>query len=157
MIRSARGPLGAALLAAALFTACNDASDSRRLLLEQLAQRESFWATNGAASYTIEMTRECNCPDIFQVRLEVMNGVVVSGVHVFSGDTLTAEEIALQYTVPDLFELVRDALERGAATTNVAYNQDYGFVEQLYIDYDPRRTTDDIAITVDDFVPAGGQ
>jgi hypothetical protein len=148
----------AALMLAALFTAACDSTgpDTRRIFLEELARQEAIWADVGPASYTIEMTRRCNCPDTAMVRLEVTNDVVLAGTHIATGVELTPAELLTQYTVLDLFDVARDALNRGVASMTVSYDPVYGYVNLLLVDYDARRNTDDLIITVDDFMEGTG-
>ena len=149
----------AVLLLAALFTdACDSTGpDTRRLFLEELARQEAIWADVGPASYTIQMTHRCNCPDSANVRVAVTNDVVLSGVHVASGIELTTAELLARHTVNDLFDVARDALSRGVASLTISYDPEYGFVNLLLVDYDAGRSTDDILITVEDFVEGAGE
>lgn len=153
-----RLPALSLMVAALAVTACDAGGpESRRILLDQLAAQEAVWGETGSASYMLEMTRDCVCADDanrWQVSLDVVDDEVVSGVHVFTGEALTTEELALQYTVEDLFDVVRDALNRGVASVTISYNNDYGFVEQLYVDYDARISSDDVIIVVDGYTPA---
>jgi hypothetical protein len=152
MIDNRRAAIGS-LLVLLLFAACETTGpDNRRAFLDQLAAQEAVWAAAGPSSYTIEMTRQCNCPDSANVRLDVADDVILSGVDVASGTALTEAELEGQYTVVGLFDLVRDALNRGVPSLTISYDTDFGFVDLVYIDYDARRSTDDVLITVDDFV-----
>lgn len=154
-----RRALSVSMIAASLALAACDTGgpESRQILLDQLANREAFWNANGSSSYTLEMTRNCTCEDesrIWQVSLEIVDDEVVSGEHVFSGNALTTEELAQQWVIEDLFDIARDALNRGVASISIGYNQDYGYIEILVIDYDARTATDDDYITVDGYTPA---
>jgi hypothetical protein len=158
-MRSIRRVAALPLLVAALALAACDTGGpgNRRILLDQLANREAYWAANGSANYTVLMIRDCFCDDDdrkWQVSLDVVNNEVVSGMDTFDNVELTEAELALQYTITDVFDIVRDALNRGAATVNIAYNIDYGYVEQLYVDYNPRRSDDDLILTVGGYTPA---
>lgn len=143
-------------LAMAALACDSTGTDFRDDLENQLRAREAFWNQNGSASYTVRIERVCNCPDVYDVRLTVVDSVKTSGTHIFSGDPLTAAELADQITLPEFFALVRDVLNREVPQVSVSYNPDYGFVQFLYIDFDFTKLDDDVQFTVSEYVPATG-
>ena len=127
--------------------------DVHAQLRTQLRAHEAIWSENGAASYSVQITRRCLCEDPYDVELEIVDGEIVSGTHVFSGDPLTEGELAEQLTLPDLFDLVEDALDRRVPSVSVSYNAENGFVQYLLIDYSEAGTSDDVEYAVEEYTP----
>lgn len=127
--------------------------DTRDQLRSQLRTHEEEWAENGASSYSVRIERHCLCTDPYDVTLQIVNDEIVSGVHVFSGDALTDEELAEQLALPDLFDIVEDALDRRVPGVSVSYYPEVGFVEHLYVNYDGGATNDDVEFLVSEYAP----
>lgn len=127
--------------------------DIRSHLQSQLDSQEARWADSGTGTYTLRTERHCECTNQYDVALNVVDGVAVSGVHAFSGDPLTPAELDAQLTVADLFAVVQDAIDRRVAALAVQYNQEFGYVQRLRIDYDGRTVTDDVEFIVTEFTP----
>lgn len=144
----------AAFVIAGSTVACDTTGpDVQSQLRTQLRAHEAVWSENGAASYSVQVTRRCLCEDPYDVELEIVDGQIVSGTHVFSGDPLSEAELAEQLTLPDLFDLVEDALDRRVPSVSVSYNATFGFVQYLYIDYTEGPTSDDVEYVVEEYTP----
>lgn len=145
----------ACLVAVVLALAACDVTgpDVQTQLMRQLRTNEALWAQEGAGTYSIRIELHCVCAEPYDVRLQVVDGEVESGVHVFSGDALTQAELAEQLTLADFFDVVEDALNRRVAGVSVSYNQDAGYVQHLYIDYNGGTTGDDVEYFMSEYVP----
>jgi uncharacterized protein DUF6174 len=149
MIRHAiRAALGVLVLAA-----CGDATGP----LDELLANRGKWLGHAIPSYTIDASRYCFCPQIWPqpVRLRVVDGVIVEGVVVATGDTLTPAELATSgyRTVDDLFDVVLDALARHAATLQVTYDAELGYPLEIAIDYDLRAVDEEITFRAANVAP----
>ena len=145
----------AVLVAAVLALAACDVTgpDVQAQLMRQLRTHEALWAEKGAETYSIRVELHCACTDPYDVELQVVDGEVVSGVHVFSGDVLTPEELAVQLTVVEFFDVVEDALNRRVAGVSISYDQDIGYVQHMYIDYNGGATSDDVEYFISEYTP----
>ncbi|HSK18693.1 MAG TPA: DUF6174 domain-containing protein [Longimicrobiales bacterium] len=155
MIIKMRRGRAAGLVAAALGMAACDVTgpDVQTQLMRQLRTHEALWAEEGAATYSIRIELHCVCAEPYDVELQVVDGAVESGVHVFSGDTLTPAELAEQLTLADFFDVVEDALNRRVAGVSVSYDRDTGYVQHLYIDYNGGTTGDDVEYFMSEYAP----
>ena len=153
-MRGGRAVVSIAAAALALGACDVTGPDVQTQLMRQLRTHEALWAEEGAGTYSMRVELHCACTDPYDVELQVVDGVVESGVHVFSGDALTAAELAEQLTLPDFFDLVEDALDRRVAGITVSYDQDVGYVQHLYIDYNGGTTGDDVEYFISDYTPA---
>jgi hypothetical protein len=145
----------AGLVAAVLALAACDVTgpDVQTQLMRQLRTHEALWAQEGAETYSIRVELHCVCAEPYDVELQVVDGEVESGVHVFSGDALTPDELAEQLTLPDFFDVVEDALNRRVAGITVSYDQDIGYVQRLYVDYNGGTTGDDVEYFMSGYAP----
>ena len=140
---------------AALSLAACDATgpDVMGQLRSQLRTHEDVWADNGAASYSVRVELRCLCADPYEVTLQIVDGEIESGTHVFSGDALTPQELSEQLTLPDLFAIVEDALDRRVPGVSISYDPEVGFVRHLYVDYNGAATNDDVEYLVSEYTP----
>lgn len=158
MTNSLRFVRAAAVLCVAGSLAGCDATgpDPGEQLRSQLRAQEALWAEHGSANYSVQIQRRCVCEaGAYDVEIEVVGGEVVSGVHMESGEALTAAELAEQLTLPDLFDVLDDAIDRRALGVNVSYNSAFGYIQYLRIDFDQTTATDDVEYLVDEYTPAG--
>lgn len=126
-------------------------------LRSQLRAQQAVWNENGAASYSVQIERRCICAGgPYDVELEVVDGEIESGVHMESGAALTSAELAEQVTLPELFDVLEDALDRLAPVVSVSYNSTVGFIQHLRIDFDQTSTSDNLEFFVEGYAPTGG-
>lgn len=156
MTRLMRTARSFAFLSCILAAAACDVTgpDVRAQLQAQLDAQQASWAENGTSTYTMRIERHCECADQYDTELEVVTGEIVSGIHAFSGDPLTQEELDAQLALEDLFAVVQDALDRRVLAVSVQYNQDFGYVQRLFVDYDARTVSDDVEFIVTEYTPA---
>jgi hypothetical protein len=126
--------------------------DSMRELLES---RERLWRERAPSAYTMTVVRITQqVPEPQHVLITVSGQEMESAVYADTGEPLPENVRALYFTVEGLFALLRDAMARRAPTISVHYDAEYGFPREILIDYDTRRTDDDLVVQVLDFDPA---
>lgn len=117
----------------------------------QLADARALWQTQGSDSYTYELTRECFCVlSGRQVSVTVENGAVVSAEYTDSKNPVESAQLSYLQTVPDLFDLIDDALARKVASFMASYDQIYGYPTHIEIDYSASTADDEISFTARD-------
>jgi hypothetical protein len=118
--------------------------DSMRELLES---RERLWRERAPSAYTMTVVRITQqVPEPQHVLITVSGQEMESAVYADTGEPLPENVRALYFTVEGLFALLRDAMARNVASTmSVRYDADYGFPAEFLIDYDTRRTDDDVS------------
>lgn len=147
----------AVLLAAVVpFAACDTfGSNNTDFLREQLTRAELRWDSTGSSDYTVLMTRRCDCGVApTTVSLDVVANEIVAGTYIDTAEPLEEDEFGQFVTIDDMFALAHDALDRRAPVVLLEYNQEFGFIDDLVINYDQTRVDDDILIVVQDYIPA---
>ena len=137
------------LLIAVLLAGCDSATSANEL--DQLAVARARWLAQGGDAYTYLLTRECLCVlSGREVSVSVVNGQVVSATDPSS--QLAVESALLSYlqTVPDLFDLIDDAILRDVAAFMVTYDATYGYPTRIEIDYSAAVADDEISFTARD-------
>lgn len=146
----------ALLVAIVPFAACDTfGSSNTEFLREQLTRAEQRWDSAGSADYTLIVTRRCDCGvEPRQVSLDVVADEIVSGMYADASEPLDAAALAQYVTINEMFDLAHDALSRRVPVILLEYNQQFGYIDDLVINYDQSRVDDDILIVVHDYVPA---
>jgi hypothetical protein len=157
MTRIVRGTIAALIIAAPALSACDILSPRGDVLRDQLRRNEQLWLAAGPpANYAMNVllvTAANPEPDL--VRVHVAGGAIVSGTYVATGEPVPAAVLADYTTVSGLFDIIRGALDRRAPAIAVNYHQQYGFPEEMFIDFDRNRTSDDLYIQVTEMAIGG--
>jgi Family of unknown function (DUF6174) len=136
---------------AVLLLAAGCVSPTAPTLRAQLESARARWATSGGASYTFELTRNCECLLAAQpVSVTVVSGQVVVAEYAGSKQPVEAELLANVLTVPDLFDMIAGALDRGAASLSASYDPLYGYPTSITVDYSATAVDDEISLTARD-------
>lgn len=125
-----------ALIAVVLMTAgCGILEPGASGALQDLARAQSLWVAADLSDYDLKVERSCYCPVEGWVRVQVRNGERIATVIETSGDELPAQPAATDHpTVEELFALVADAIDAGAAEVRVTYHAVLGYPVELWID-----------------------
>jgi hypothetical protein len=99
---------------------------------ERLSSAEARWERAGHDSYSFTAEHSCFCIDDARgpVRIVVRDGAIVSVTMISTGASVADP---LWFTIDDLFDLVRDELERLPERLDVEYDRALGF--PVRIDY----------------------
>lgn len=141
-----RHVLAAALLGAVGCSVFTDPDDD---LATDLQRAEFRWQQAGVQDYQVVVQNLCFCGYTRPVRLTVRQGTVVSRVDAETGEV--APSYANARDIPELFDLVREAIERDAYKMTVTYDPQYGFPRQINIDYIGNAVDDELSVTVSEF------
>jgi hypothetical protein len=139
------------LVAAALTAACSGATGLSR----DLALARARWEERGPASYSITVSRLCECLEEWSgpVVVTVQNGVVESRHYTRNGAAVPSRYDHLFPSVPGLFELVERARREGAAQLDVSYDPTFGYPTRIAIDWHATHVDEEETYTASDFVP----
>ncbi len=119
-----------------------------------LRENRARWQEVGVDSYRYVLRVGCFCPPEITdpVVVEVRDGVVASVTSQATGLAVEWPESFVAYdTVEELFDVVGNALDRGADELSVAYHDEYGVPVSIEIDYSERVADDEMGLYVDDF------
>jgi len=118
----------------------------------QLDAAKALWAAHGGASYSFKLSRGCFCVlSSRPITITVENGSVVWAEYADSKAPVEAAWLSYLQTVPDLFDVIDDAITRKAASLSASYDRFYGFPTRIAIDYSATTADDELAFTASDF------
>jgi hypothetical protein len=127
-------------------------------LRAELRVRRERWATRRILDYQLTLSRSCFCsPEgAGLVVLTVLEGEPVQWQYFLSGDPIAPEWRAVFPTVEGLFDFVEDAIDRGAESIEVRYDEDLGLPTTIRIDYRLAAVDEEIAYEVEKIIDLGG-
>jgi hypothetical protein len=101
--------------------------------------------------YQFTLTRTCFCtPETTQpVRIFVSNGKLISLVAASNGSPVKPESFKNYTTVPKLFAVIDNAIQKKAANISVKYHPKFGYPTEINIDYDLRLADEELSLRVD--------
>lgn len=121
---------------------------------EALARNRSLWARKGPASYQIVMSRVCEClPEATQPVTIVVRNLVVEGRRYLSGAPVDPQYDALFVSIPELFDLIGQAIDGDAPGIAVRYHGQLGYPESIQIDWVAGTADDEVSYLMSDFGP----
>lgn len=115
---------------------------------DRLAAARAAWNAQTATSYTYKVNRSCEC--VLGGRLmavTVVSGAVATAGYVDSGAAVEQALLTYVLTVPDLFDLIQDALDRKPAYLAVTYDPLYGYPTRIEIDYSANAVDDEVVMS----------
>lgn len=135
----------ALLLAACPLLPGREGSD----VLRDLERSQQRWRSRDIADYRYVVQRSCFCGGevVRAVVVEVRGGEVTSRRYRDESTPLAWHDPTLWPSVEGLFELVRDAVERGADRVEVDYHPEHGYPVSIRIDEMLRAVDDELTIT----------
>lgn len=137
--------MGLALLALFGLVGCSLSTEPEP---DRLAEARALWASQGSSSYRYEVTRGCYCVLGGEpLTVTVRNGSVESAQSQTTGQAVDGTLLTYVPTVPDLFDLIEDALRRNPPRFAVGYDPGLGYPTLIDIDYIPNAIDDELRIT----------
>jgi Family of unknown function (DUF6174) len=127
---------------------------SNNLNLRRLKFNRNLWNQQNISNYRYTLSNSCFCiPEARgPVVIEVRNGQTTSITSVATGLTVANPEFFRQYnTVPKLFNVIKDAIDRNAFSLNVQYNHRLGYPTQINIDYSSQLADEELYLTIENF------
>ncbi|MBE8967067.1 hypothetical protein IQ277_12670 [Nostocales cyanobacterium LEGE 12452] len=129
-------------------TQINNNLNSRRLRFNK-----RLWERANIYNYRITVSNSCFCiPDARgPVVIRVRNGQPTSITSVATGQPVNPEFFQKYDTIPELFNVIQDAIKRKAYNVDVEYNAKLGYPTKINIDYDSRIADEEIFLTIENF------
>lgn len=127
---------------------------SNEVVTEIQANKEK-WVSHAITGYQIEMQKLCFCsPDAVRLMIfEVENDEIKTVRYADSGDEVDPSLYNQYSTVEGLFALVEQALEKNPADLSIAYDEEYGYIKELTIDYKKDIADDEVTIIASNIKP----
>ncbi|WP_392481997.1 DUF6174 domain-containing protein [Nostoc sp. C110] len=126
----------------------NNNLDVRRLKFNRY-----LWNQQNISNYRYTFSNGCFCiPDARgPVVIEVRNGQTTSITSVATGQAVNPEFFQNYKTIPKLFDVIQDAINRQAYSLNVSYSPKFGYPTKIEIDYDSQIADEEIYLTIENF------
>lgn len=141
------------LLGAALLTACGTPTEPGDPA-EALSRNRALWVQKGPANYQIVMSRLCEClPEATQPVTVVVRNQVVEGRRYLTGAPVDPQYDALFVSIPELFDLIQQAIDGNAPGLAVRYHPLLGYPQSIQIDWVAGTSDDEVSYMVSDFGP----
>ena len=123
-------------------------SASRSNSIQSYASSLAKWQNAGIADYDYTFQKTCFClaGATESVRISVRESEIRSVATVSEGSELEADVFSSFYTVEELFELIRQAIDSQAVRLEVSYDEVLGYPTFIDIDFDFAVADDEITI-----------
>ncbi|MEH2259130.1 DUF6174 domain-containing protein [Nostoc sp.] len=129
-------------------TQTNNNLNSRRLRFNK-----RLWEQANIYNYRITVSNSCFCiPDARgPVVIQVRNGQTTSITSVATGKPVNPQFFQKYDTIPELFNVIQDAINRKAFNLDVEYNAKLGYPTKINIDYNSQIADEEIFLTIENF------
>lgn len=121
---------------------------------DDLAANRQRWQAQGPEDYRFTYTRQCFCPPQARGPFEVTvrDGKVETVTYKGEGEPME-RPLSEYQTVEDLFAVLADAYDRGAASVRASYDAETGQPTEFFIDYDEQIADEEVGFTVEPVRP----
>ncbi|MEH1896058.1 MAG: DUF6174 domain-containing protein [Nostoc sp.] len=112
-----------------------------------------LWNQAKISNYRYTFSNGCFCiPDARgPVVIEVRNGQTTSITSVATGKPVNPQYFEKYKTIPKLFNVIQDAINRNAFSLNLGYSLKLGYPTKIDIDYDSKIADEEIFLTIENF------
>ncbi|MEH2110587.1 DUF6174 domain-containing protein [Nostoc sp.] len=126
---------------------------NNNLNLRRLNFNRRLWNQANISNYRITVSNSCFCiPDARgPVVIEVRNGQTTSITSVATGQPVNPQLFQQYKTIPKLFNVIQDGINRKASSLDVRYEPKLGYPTQINIDYNSQIADEEIFLTIEKF------
>lgn len=121
----------------------------------EIQSNREKWLQHGISGYEIEMQKICYCvPEVVRMMVfEVKDDKVSTVRYADTGDDVEQQHYGDFNTIESMFTFVEQALEKNPADLSIAYNEKYGYIKELSIDFKENIADDEISIIASNMRP----
>ena len=116
---------------------------------QTLDKYQQRWQQANISHYRYTFQRSCFCPRSYTtpVVIEVKNNTIINA-HLKSNHQPLDDKLKNnKQTINYFFAKIQDAIKQKAHTISVKYNEQYGYPESIYIDYDQRMADEELHLS----------
>ncbi|MEH2168341.1 MAG: DUF6174 domain-containing protein [Nostoc sp.] len=126
---------------------------NNNLNLRRLRFNKRLWEQANISNYRITVSNSCFCIQDARgpVVIEVRNGQTTSITSVATGKPVNPQFFQQYNTIPKLFNVIQDAINRKAFNLDVEYNAKLGYPTKINIDYNSQIADEEIFLTIEKF------
>ncbi len=113
------------------------------------------WMSHEISSYQIEMQKICYCvPEVVRMMVfEVESNKVESVHYADTGEDVDPQHYGDFNTIEGMFTFVEKALDKNPADLSIAYDEKYGYIKELSVDFKENIADDEISIIASNMRP----
>ena len=121
----------------------------------EIQMNREKWMSHEISSYQIEMQKICYCvPEVVRMMVFEVDGDDVKSVrYADTGEDVDPQHYGDFNTIEGMFTFVEQALEKDPADLSIAYNEKYGYIKELSIDFKTNIADDEISIIASNMRP----
>ncbi|MDF5706297.1 MAG: DUF6174 domain-containing protein [Nostoc sp. S4] len=127
---------------------------NNNLSLRRLNFNRRLWNKQNIYNYRYTFSNGCFCTPEARgpVIIEVRNGKTKSITSVDTRQLVQNPQLFEKYnTIPKLFNVIQDAINRRAYSLNINYNPKFGYPTQINVDYNSQIADEEIYLTIKNF------
>lgn len=125
-------------------------------IVTELQANKEKWNSQGISNYEIEMQKICFCPpDAVRLMIFEITDNEIKSVRYADSDERVDPSFYDNYnTLNGLFELAEEALEQNPEELSVIYDDEFGYIKQISIDYKFEIADDEVTIIASSMRPS---
>lgn len=127
--------------------------NSLRLRIRKLRFNRRLWKKQDITNYRYTLSNSCFCVPEARgpVIIEVRNGKTVSVTSEATGEEVNPDFFQNFDTIPELFNVIRDAINRRADSLDVQYDDKLGYPTDININYKFQLADEELFLSVTNF------
>ena len=124
-------------------------------IASEIQMNREKWLTHEISGYEIEMQKICYCiPEVVRMMVfEVNDNEVQSVRYADTGEDVDPQHYGEFNTIEGMFSFVEAALGKSPADISIAYDEKYGYIKELSIDFKENIADDEISIIASNMRP----
>jgi hypothetical protein len=124
-------------------------------IASEVQSNREKWMSHGINNYEIEMQKICYCvPEVVRMMVfEVEEDKVEAVRYADTGDDVDPQHYGDFNTIEGMFSFVEQALEKNPADLSIAYDEKYGYIKELSVDFKENIADDEISIIASNMRP----
>lgn len=124
-------------------------------IASEVESNREKWMQHGINNYEIEMQKICYCvPEVVRMMVfEVDDNSIKTVRYADTGDDVEQQHYGDFNTIESMFAFVEQSLEKNPADISIAYDEKYGYIKELSIDFKENIADDEISIIASNMRP----
>ncbi|MGH1538339.1 MAG: DUF6174 domain-containing protein [Gammaproteobacteria bacterium] len=124
-------------------------------ITSEIQKNREKWLAHDISDYEIEMQKICYCiPEVVRMMVFEVSGDNVETVrYADTGEDVDPQHYGDFNTIEGMFSFVEAALGKNPADLSIAYDEKYGYIKELSIDFKENIADDEISIIASNMRP----
>lgn len=124
-------------------------------IASEIQMNREKWQAHEISGYQIEMQKICYCvPEVVRMMVFEVDGDDVTSVrYADTGEDVDPQHYGEFNTVEGMFTFVEQAIAKNPADLSIAYDEKYGYIKELSVDFQENIADDEISIIASNMRP----